>query len=99
MTEKEVVTLYNDKLTPTERKYYECWIYWKRFKVQPWRFLNKKIITRDLLLALNHIDMMYHAVMEQKNLRDKNKEQQEKSFNAYTNTQHLNRSSNVQSVL
>lgn len=46
---------------------------------------------------------MYHNVMEQKNLRDKNKQEQDQlqqnQNRAYQQTQHLNRSNKVQSVL
>lgn len=76
MNDEQLLDLYNNKLNPTERKYYEAWTYWKRFKVQPWRFLNKRVVTRDMLLALSQIDGIYHTRMQVKEKKDKTQEQQ-----------------------
>jgi hypothetical protein len=71
ISDREFVDLYQTKLTPTERKYFDAWSKWHRFKIQPWRFLNQKIITRDLLLAIEQIDNLYKHRMAIKEHKDK----------------------------
>lgn len=70
MSPQDFLTLYERKLTPTERRYYDAWINWKRFKIQPWRFLNSKTITRDQVLMLMQLDTMYFERTQIKKKKD-----------------------------
>lgn len=98
LTDQQLLDLYN-RLTPTERKYYECWTYWKRFKIQPWRYLNQKIITRDLVLMLSQIDGMYHERMQKKQMKDRVMQDQAAFRPFQQQQQGSGRSNKVQSVL
>lgn len=96
MTDKDLLTLYQDKLTATERKYYEAWTHWKRFKVQPWRFLNKKVITRDMVLMLDQFDSMFNERRKIKEHKDQIAKDQ-MQFRPFQQQQQ--RSNKTQSVL
>jgi hypothetical protein len=98
MTPSEYITLYDRKLTPTERKYYDSWINWKRFKILPHRYLNSKTITRDQTLMLMQLDTMYHERMEIKKQKDKIANDQA-SFRPFQNNSSSQRPNNVKSVL
>lgn len=68
-----------EKLTPTEKKYFELWTKWKSMDIPPWRLLNKKYVTRDMILMIDQFDTMY-------NEREKHKQHKEevaKSANAF----------------
>lgn len=101
LTDQQFVDLYQNKLTPTERKYFDAWSKWHRFKIQPWRFLNQKIITRDLLLAIEQIDNHYKHRMAIKEHKDKVAKDQAsfRPFQQATRQQQNSRSNKTQSVL
>jgi hypothetical protein len=98
MTPEEFAMLYERKLTPTERRYYDAWINWKRFKIQPWRFLNSKTVTRDQVLMLMQLETMYHERREIKQQKDKIAQDQG-SFRPFQNNSSSQRPNNVKSVL
>lgn len=100
MTGEQYVDLYSYKLTPTERKYYDMWAKWKRFKVPPWRFFNAKKMTRDTIQALEQIDNMYNERTRIKEHKDKVAADQ-MAFRPFQNNQpqQNSRSNKVQSVL
>jgi|GEM_PF-4469814 len=66
--------------------------------ILPWRFLNKKYVTRDLVLMIDQFETMYN---EREQLKE-HKKQVKESANAFMgfapNTQG-NRSNKVRSVL
>jgi hypothetical protein len=99
MTPGEYLELYERKLTPTERKYYDAWINWKRFKIQPWRFLNSKTVTRDLTLMMMQLDTMYHERKEIKQQKDKIAQDQGSFRPFQNNSSSSQRPNNVKSVL
>lgn len=96
MSDQDFADLYLNKLTPTERKYYDCWTKWKRFKIPPWRFLNQKKVTREMYLTLEQIDNMYHNRLKIKEHKDQITKDQA-NFRPFQNMQPPHKK--VQSVL
>jgi hypothetical protein len=94
ISDRDFVDLYQLKLTPTERKYFDAWSKWHRFKIQPWRFLNQKVITRDLLLAIEQIDNMYKHRTAIKEHKDKMAKDQ-MSFRPFQNQGRTNKTQSV----
>lgn len=61
-----------NKLTHTERRYYDAWSAWRTFKkaLQPWRFLNSKIVKRDHILMIEQFESMYNSRMAAKQQKE-----------------------------
>ena len=99
MTIQDANDLYQNKITPTERKYFDCWSKWKRYKIPPWRFLNQRKVTRDMYLALDQIEDMYNERVKVKEHKDKiaADQMQFRPFDPHHQTQQRPR--RVQSVL
>jgi hypothetical protein len=100
ITGQELYNLYDRGLTPTERKYYDCWVKWRSYRktLPPWRFFNTRgIVKRDHLLMIDQFEAQYEQRMEIKKHKDRvaADQMQFRPFQQQTN----NRSNKVQSVL
>lgn len=96
MTDREYVDFYLYKISPTERRYYDSWAKWHRFKILPWDFLNKKRVTRDMILALEQLDSMFNERLRIKEHKDQIAKDQ-MQFRPFQQQQQ--RSNKTQSVL
>lgn len=81
-TPDQFYNLYTIELTPTERKYYDAWAAYKRFKVRPWQFFNTRKIKRDHILMLEHMETQYTKRSEIKKQKDAMRQQQD-NFNSF----------------
>jgi hypothetical protein len=99
MTPDQFYDLYTNQLTVTERKYYDAWAAYKRFKVKPWTFFNARKITRDQILMLQHMENQYNQRQEVKKQKDALKQQQDNFNNFMVQNMGQNRSNKTKSVL
>ena len=88
-----------NKLTHTERRYYDAWSRWRTFKktLPPWEFFGTKEIMRDHILLIEQFEAMFNERMRKK--EEKERLKSEKNNFERQQFQQPARNTRVKSVL